>query len=78
MDVGEDVQHVALFCSDVRNPIKHRISWSVDAIDESIRSGGEFYLPAVNTEPLAVPKMEMTTPSGTRKLAGPRTILAQS
>lgn len=33
-------------------------------------------LPAVNTEPLAVPKMEMTTPIGTRKLAFPRTISA--
>ena len=36
------------------------------------------YLPAVNTDPLAVPKTDMTTPSGIKKLAGPRTLLAQS
>lgn len=38
----------------------------------------ESYLPAVNTDPLAVPKTDMTTPSGIKKLAGPRTLLAQS
>ena len=48
------------------------VVWLTKRVDE------EANLPAVKTEPLAVPKMEMTTPSGTRNAAGPSTILAQS
>ena len=36
------------------------------------------YRPAVNTDPFAVPKTDMTTPRGIKKLAGPNTILAHS
>lgn len=36
------------------------------------------YLPAVNMEPLAVPKTDMTTPRGIKKLAAPSTSIPQS
>ena len=36
------------------------------------------YLPEVNTVPLVAPNIDITTPKGIRKLAGPKTSIPQS